>query len=458
MLRVAFVQALHRAWMGRTSSPGSEEKRVGRENQMMLPQEQQGDEDVEEEDSEMDQFAGPVDTSVLYAQSSHRSQLVHAGQETDVLKCWEHHRSLGAWTVDPRIVEYVHRSGLFHLTQVQWIRLDWALITALVERWRSETQTFHLRHGEMSITLHDVAILMGLPIDGDAVVGDTTLDWTDACMALLGDVPDTMKRDSVKISWLRERFTSQINCRWNVRRAEINNPRHVLRLYISEFDHQEDYRIRWEPYTADILEMLPAVFRQTSYLWLSRVPLLSFSIVEMHVPDRVLRQFGRVHHIPGPVDALDRVTRKGREHIDWARYFAHFVQMWHHRADYIIPPDEETVGIGRGEYMAWYWSITRRYIARSGFNYNMRYEPRDHIERSLVDGTKHLHMMASVGLQDDISDRTQSTFISMQMYIDSVLSHVQRTDSSTSHAGPSEPCAGTPQQPDDAGPSHFSPD
>ncbi|MQL79104.1 hypothetical protein Taro_011533 [Colocasia esculenta] len=29
-------------------------------------------------------------------------------------------------------------------------------------------------------------------------------------------------------------------------------------------------------------------------------------------------------------------------------------QMWHRRADYIIPSDEETVGIGRGEYMAWY--------------------------------------------------------------------------------------------------------
>ncbi|MQM11812.1 hypothetical protein Taro_044724 [Colocasia esculenta] len=34
----------------------------------------------------------------------------------------------------------------------------------------------------------------------------------------------------------------------------------------------------------------------------------------------------------------------------------------------------------------------------------------------------------------------------------------QRTDSSTSHAGPSEPCADTPQQSDDAGPSHCSPD
>ncbi|MQL93213.1 hypothetical protein Taro_025848 [Colocasia esculenta] len=245
---------------------------------------------------------------------------------------------------------------------------------------------------------------------------------------------------------------------WNVPRVEINNPRHVLRLYRSELDHQEDYHVRWEPYTSDILEMLPVVSRQASHLWLSRVPLLSFSIVEMHVPDRVLRQFGRVQHIPGPVDALDRVTRKRRGHIDWGRYFAHFVQMWHRRTDYIIPSDEESVGIGRVEYMAWYWSITRRYIGRPGFTYDMCYESRDHIERSLVEGMKHLHMMATDGLQDDISDSMQSQFIAMQMYIDGVLSHVQRTDSSTSHAGPSEPCADTPQQPDDAGPSHCSPD
>ncbi|MQL81896.1 hypothetical protein Taro_014365 [Colocasia esculenta] len=227
----------------------------------------------------------------------------------------------------------------------------------------------------------------------------------------------------------------------------------------SELDHQEDYQVRWEPYTSDILQILPVVSRQGSDLWLSRVPLLCFSIVEMHVPDRVLRQFGRVQPIFGPVDALDRVTQKGRGHIDWARYFTHFVQMWHRWRDYIIPPDEDTVGIGRVEYMSWYWSITRRYTGRPGFNYDMCYEPRDHIERSPVEGMRHLHMMVTDGLQDDmIMNSTQSRYIAMQMYINSVLSQVQQRDSSTSDAGPSEPCAGMSQQPDDAGPPQFSPD
>src|SRR5579859_1687976 len=47
--------------------------------------------------------------------------------------------------------------------------LDRSLLTALVDRWRSETHTFHLPCGEMAPTLQDVSFLLGLPIDGDAV-------------------------------------------------------------------------------------------------------------------------------------------------------------------------------------------------------------------------------------------------------------------------------------------------
>ncbi|CAI0392037.1 unnamed protein product [Linum tenue] len=42
------------------------------------------------------------------------------------------------------------------------------------ERWRPETHMFHLPEGEMTITLKDVAILIGLPIPGEAIIGITT--------------------------------------------------------------------------------------------------------------------------------------------------------------------------------------------------------------------------------------------------------------------------------------------
>ena len=49
------------------------------------------------------------------------------------------------------------------------VKLDRSLLTALVDRWRPETHTFHLPCGEMTPTLQDVAMLPCLPISGDAV-------------------------------------------------------------------------------------------------------------------------------------------------------------------------------------------------------------------------------------------------------------------------------------------------
>ncbi|CAN0881198.1 Serine/threonine-protein phosphatase 7 long form homolog [Linum grandiflorum] len=38
-----------------------------------------------------------------------------------------------------------------------------------MERWRPETNTFYMYHGECSLTLQDVAHLMGLSVTGDAL-------------------------------------------------------------------------------------------------------------------------------------------------------------------------------------------------------------------------------------------------------------------------------------------------
>ena len=38
----------------------------------------------------------------------------------------------------------------------------------------------------MTITLQDVEVIMGLPIEGEAMVGLSKRTWTDVCVEMLG--------------------------------------------------------------------------------------------------------------------------------------------------------------------------------------------------------------------------------------------------------------------------------
>ena len=83
--------------------------------------------------------------------------------------------------VDDRLVDIIKALGLEGLLRQSGREIDHGLITALVERWRLETHTFHMPHGEVTITLQNVEVLLGLPVDGDAITGIRQKDWVNVC-------------------------------------------------------------------------------------------------------------------------------------------------------------------------------------------------------------------------------------------------------------------------------------
>ena len=104
-----------------------------------------------------------------------------------VLTCCHREKGLVEGGLDPQIAAYITDAGLDGPPRVPNIDLDHALIMALVERWRSETHSFHLPHDEITITLQDMEVIMGVPVDGLPVVGFTRMDdWGDLYAELPG--------------------------------------------------------------------------------------------------------------------------------------------------------------------------------------------------------------------------------------------------------------------------------
>ncbi|KAM5584603.1 protein MAIN-LIKE 2-like [Rosa sericea] len=149
---------------------------------------------------------GPIDRSVLYDQENHISSAIWEGQERSVLRCHEHTSMLEQWKLTPKQIELVEKAGFGYFRMIPTISLDNALISALVERWRKETNTFHLPVGEMTITLEDVALILGLPIDGKPVMG-VTRPPGNVCENLLGKVPEDLTGGMLKLTWLKESFS-----------------------------------------------------------------------------------------------------------------------------------------------------------------------------------------------------------------------------------------------------------
>ncbi|CAN1160607.1 Protein MAIN-LIKE 2 [Linum perenne] len=112
-------------------------------------------------------------------------------------------------TWSPQYETFLTECGLYSVVSLLGETLCKELVTALIERWRPETNTFPLLQGEATITLEDVEVLTGLPTRGHPIsVGYDGRDADVICHELLGARPTSRSfhGHQVKISSVKDQF------------------------------------------------------------------------------------------------------------------------------------------------------------------------------------------------------------------------------------------------------------
>ena len=99
---------------------------------------------------------------------------------------------------------------------------------------------------------------------------------------------------------------------------------------------------------------------------MATVPLVCFHLVEIHTPDRVVRQFGMIQEIPDDIDTdtvLHAIDLRGKVCVDWMRKHALHITHWGNRLQQRF---EVVVGDmpPQHEYFGWFDRVTRRFINR----------------------------------------------------------------------------------------------
>ncbi|XP_012472319.1 protein MAINTENANCE OF MERISTEMS-like [Gossypium raimondii] len=113
------------------------------------------------------------------------------------------------YSSNERLMPYLELAEFGSIALVRTFDLWYDLISTLVNRWRSETHTFHLPCRECTVTLEDVALQLELPINGSAVTGISAIAEPVAlCYSLLkvSHADAESNFTSLKFSWLKANF------------------------------------------------------------------------------------------------------------------------------------------------------------------------------------------------------------------------------------------------------------
>ncbi|KAH0672392.1 hypothetical protein KY290_026595 [Solanum tuberosum] len=151
--------------------------------------------------------------------------------------------------------------------------------------------------------------------------------------------------------------------RWFAHFSWTNTTKHVLRVFRDALDSMTEDQFIWEPYSADLIESLPDYCRIGRDIWRARVPIFCWDVVEVHLPDRVMRQFGLVQEIPSPFpfDATHfHHDRRGRPNTNWELEHAQWLPFWNHIDQYVCNAPIIHGSLRYDDpYLIWFRRITR---------------------------------------------------------------------------------------------------
>ncbi|XP_028066235.1 protein MAIN-LIKE 1-like [Camellia sinensis] len=134
------------------------------------------EDDVGVDDDNTEPVPGaPEDPSLVISFRNHVAVVVWKKKKRGPLKCLNRSRKLAEWPwMSPTVQNVrwrhlVEQSGLSVLIDHTYRHGNRVAISAFVERWHLETNTFHMPDGEMTITLDDVRTILGIPVTGMAL-------------------------------------------------------------------------------------------------------------------------------------------------------------------------------------------------------------------------------------------------------------------------------------------------
>ncbi|RWR93234.1 serine/threonine-protein phosphatase 7 long form isoform X1 [Cinnamomum micranthum f. kanehirae] len=381
---------------------------------------------------------GPADLSVLVSIRTHVAISIWDGEERGPLKYISHWRQLKDWYIPlpedgldlyvPMFRAIIDESGLADLRRFSYRYISSPLVSAFVERWQPETNTFHMPFGEMTITLDDVCTLLGILVTGLPFHVSTSMRFTEQVDLLERGLGvdrasaaaelNLARGGVVRMGWIR-RVCGDISPASSVEEVECAARGYLLyllgcTLFTDKFatremrekcerKHTADAgEVSWDPYVS-VRAQHP--LHQISFFCGC---LRALDVIEPYHLHRVLRQFGYVQTIPSAPLATIRASR-GTTAGKYKVSYAFLDQYWVTWEDHVLSLAHRGRRVSHAwecslDYIEWYTRTSHTRVQNPARH--SHYDPnegRDDMTPRTIHRAKD-HIRATLARTDEPSD------------------------------------------------------